>query len=186
MSTETPAEGQASAGQAAEEHATTSGAVPPVAEVSRLPLFIMGAVVVLAALMLIAVVAFRGPKTYDAGTPEAALQNYLVAVLDDRNEDAMYALLTPSAQSRCRDIYDGLGLTSYYSTGYRAELDDMTLDGDGDRAEARVVFRRSSQGDPFDNSSYSSEREFSLRRLDGDWLIDRAGWPYSYEDCTRP
>ncbi len=154
-----------------------------VGRVSRLPLLIMVAVLVMAALLTIALVASRDPKTYPVGTPEAALQEFVAAAIDN-DEDAMLALLTDEMRLACTqrapdDIYGGW----WSDTNVQAHLASIEIDGVN--AKATVRFREGNNDDPFNGSSWDFERPFSLLRVDDTWLVERAGWPYPFDDCTR-
>jgi hypothetical protein len=151
--------------------------------VSKLPLVIIGAVVALAVLVVVALVAFRGPVEYAPGTPEAALQSFLQAGFDNQDQSVLFAMLTPDARARCeRDAETGRYSSIWDSDGLRAELETMRIDGD--KAVATVGFRHGNSTDPFNDYSYSFTDTYTLLRVDGKWLIDRAGWPYQFTSCT--
>lgn len=155
----------------------------PTGGASKLPLVIMGAVVAMAALLTIVLVAVRGPTTFDEGTPEATLQSFLNAALDD-DEPAMLALLTEGSRQRCEEELERWTYgRSWYNDNVRAGLDEIEIDGEA--AEATVVLRRSDSNDPFDSSTWSSDESFKLERSEGDWLIARASWPHPFASCTR-
>ena len=155
----------------------------PPATVSKLPLLIIGAVVGLAVLVTVALIATSDTETYEPGTPEAALQDFLQAGFDG-DSDAMFGLLTADSRAACETTRDQERFDEGSdSDGLRAELEGMTVEGA--TATAEVRFEHSSGNDPFDNSSWSYNERFRLERVDGAWLIDRAGWPWPFEDCTR-
>lgn len=157
--------------------------VEPPTRVSKLPLLIMGAVVGVAVLVTIALVALRGPKTYDPGSPEAGLQDFLEASFDS-DTDAMVDLLTDETRARCDNQLDERRFDNYsYNDGLRAELDEMSVEGA--TASAIVTFRQTDSNDPFDSSSWSYSERFELIQVEGVWLVDRAGWPYELAECTR-
>lgn len=149
---------------------------PPTA--SRLPLVAMGALVLVAVIAGIAL-AIGGPATYDAGTPEAALQDYLQASLDG-DADAIADSLGPIGAELCRDELDRL---SSRSSGLRFGLDDMRVDGD--RARATVSQRYGSGGDPFDGPSRANDQTFELQRSDGTWYVVVASWPWDIDRCLQ-
>jgi len=155
--------------------------VAPARGVSKLPLYIMTAVVVLVVVLVVLFAAFRGNTEYDAGTPEAALQEFLVATIEDGDVAAMSALMTQRTRGRCSDELRGSRPTDYWSTGYRAELEDMTVRGSTATAVVRL---RKNNNDPFDGSSYSFERDFTLQAASGGWLIDTASWPNDLRRCS--
>ena len=157
--------------------------VEPPTRVSKLPLLIMGAVVGLAVLVTIALVSLRGPKTYDPGSPEAGLQDFLEASFDG-DTAAMADLLTDETRARCDDRLDERRFDAdFYSDGLRAELDEISVEGA--TATATVTFRQTDSNDPFDSSSWSYSERFELIQVEGAWLVHRAGWPYELADCTR-
>ncbi len=150
--------------------------------VSRLPLMIVAAVGVMAALVTLAVAAGRGPENYAEGTPEATLQQFISASFEN-DEDAMLKLLTDDARARCVEAFDDDLYERSWSTGnMRADLDDFELEGDSARATVRFV--EGSDG-PFGDSSWDYERNFTLVRVGEIWRVERAGWPYPFDDCTR-
>lgn len=148
--------------------------------VSKLPLYVMGAVVGLAILVTIALVVARGPADYEPGTPEAALQDFLDAAFDE-DGDALLALMSPEPRERCRDHFEDYGYGRYSSDGLRLELERM--DVSGDTATAQVELHQAADN-PFDNSRWSYTESFELTRIDGEWLIEHAGWPWQAADCT--
>ncbi len=129
----------------------------------------------LVALIAVAAVfiAIREPVTFDPGTPERVVQDYLIAVLDEDAETA-HALLAPDLQARC-DIEE---LEDRY---YRREDNRITLVEsriDGDRATIEVKFTATYNDGPFEYSDWSYEESFKLTRGDGAWRISSAPWPY--------
>jgi hypothetical protein len=146
--------------------------------VSKLPLLIMGGVVAVSILVVIALVAARANTSYEPGTPEAALQQFLTAVLDDDRE-ATLAMLVPEVRAACeREIDGGPGFSG---DDLLAELDEIEVTGDSARATVRF---RSDSGDPFDNSSWDFDHRYTLRQVQGEWRIESAGWPYPLGRCT--
>lgn len=147
--------------------------------VSRLPLLIMGAVIAMIALLTVALLATRSPATYPDGSPEAALQDFVTATLDD-DDVTMLALLTDDARRSCGDEIDRID--NWTRDDMRAELE--SIDVEASTAEASVRFRRVDSGDVFGGSSWDVEATFELIRVDGVWLVDRAGWPYALQRCS--
>ena len=153
------------------------------ATVSKRPLQIMAAVVGLAVLVTIALVAARGPETYAPGTPEAALQGFLEAGIDG-DSAALFALVTDESRDQCQSALDEERFDEpWHNDGLRAELEDMTVTGDVATAEVR--FHQRGTNDLFGSSSWTYDERFTLERVDGAWLIDRAGWPWLFTECTR-
>lgn len=147
----------------------------PPPSVSKLPLYVMGALVALAVLVVVAL-AIRGTTEYPAGSPERALQDYLNAALEGDKDDVALTI-TEEFSRRCLNEEDAFGDLS--SIGF--ELDSIKVDGDIAVVEATT--RRSSSGDPFDSSYRTGEADFSLRRVDGQWLVDEASWPWPMTRC---
>ncbi len=151
--------------------------------VSRLPLAIMAAVVVVAALVTIALSQSRSPEQYDVGSPEAALQQFVSAGLGG-DEGAMLDLLPEDKRAACIVAFrDDVYATTWRADDIRSELDEMVIEGD--TARATVLFREGGSNGPFDGSSWDYDRRFTLVLVGDQWLVDRAGWPYPFEDCTR-
>lgn len=155
----------------------------PPTRVSRLPLVIMSVVIAMLALLTVAIVAGRSPASYPEGSPEAALQAFVTAVLDN-DEDAVLALLTDEHRSRCRtEIDDESVYGRRWSEGdVRAELESIEVREE--RATAIVQFRNLDSDDPFGGSSWDRDHRFTLRDTEDGWLVDGAQWPYSLERCT--
>ncbi len=144
---------------------------------------IMGAIIAMAALLTIALAANRNVASYPEGSPEAALQQFVSASLDE-DEDAMLLLLTDQMRSRCTALLADSGFDrSWSGTSLRADLAEIEVDGD--RAEAMVRFQEGNNDDPFDSSSWDFERRYVLVESDGSWFIERAGWPDAFDNCTR-
>jgi hypothetical protein len=156
----------------------------PPSSVSKLPLLIMGAVVAIAVLVTVALIMGRDTKTYSPGTPEAAVQDFIQAGFDN-DMPALLASLTTDARTSCeaeivRQRFDD----NVYSEGLRAALEDMEITSD-DTAIAEVQFHQDNTNNLFDTSGWSHDERFTLTRIDGDWLIDKADWPYQFSECTR-
>lgn len=157
-------------------------AVAPARSVSKLPLYIMTAVVVLAILLVLLLAALRGNTEYEAGSPEEALQTFLVAALEQNDYDTVNSMLTAGAKARCRSELSDARSSVISGSDYRAELEDM--DAATTTATAIVRFHRSSD-DPFDGGGYSFDRDFLLVRSGDDWLIDEAEWPRALQYCSE-
>lgn len=148
-----------------------------VPSVSRLPLVAMGALVVFAVLLAIAL-GLRGPKELPAGTPEAAAQDYLEAVLEGE-DDALLDLLAANRVPACRNEFGRTG--GYTMSGVGFELDNVEITGDTARVE--LTQRSSSSGDPFEGSRRSGEQFVELIRENGEWKVDGASWPWRLQNC---
>ena len=119
------------------------------------------------------VVAFGEPTRFDSGTPEAATQDYLLAVLAE-DFDAAHGMLTPELQKRCdvRDLDDRY----YRSDGDRITLEESRITGE--TAVVELEFTATYSGDAFDFDVYSYIERFDLERVDGDWRIAEPPWPF--------
>ena len=159
---------------------TESDAGRPHETVSRLPLVIAAAVVTMVALLTVALLAARSPASYPEGSPEAVLQDFVAALIDE-DESTVLALLTPESRQRCASELEYADWR--YGAGQRAEL--LSIEVVGDRAEATVRFRQFDDGNVFGASWWDDDAVYVLERVDGTWLVARAGWPWPLQDCTR-
>ena len=150
---------------------------PPV---SRLPLLIAGVVVAMIALLTVALVATRKPASYAEGSPEEALQGFVTATLD-HDEEVMLALVTDELRARCASSIEG-GDVWRHGNEYRAELESLEVDGD--TAEAVVELRELSR-DVFGGSSWDTDIDYELERVDGAWRIAGADWPWALQRCSQ-
>ena len=128
----------------------------------------IGVLVFIAALVAI----LRQPTEFEAGTPEAATQQYVQAVIDDEPE-AAWALLTPALQSSC--TAEELDDRSHRSRGRILLVDTETRD-DSATVDLRITTTYSDDPFAFDEQSY--ERQFRLSLVDGEWRISDAPWPF--------
>ena len=123
--------------------------------------------------------AFGGTASYAPGTPEAALQEFLQANLDG-DRAAIEAMLEPSGAEQCQEELERFG---FRASGLRFGLDDMRVEGD--RAWATASKRYGSGGDPFDGPTRAVDERFELRRIDGEWKIVAATWPWDIDRCLE-
>lgn len=150
--------------------------------VSRWPMTIMAAIVVLAALVTLALAADRGPESYPVGSPEAVLQQFVTSALDG-DGDTMIGLLTEERRAGCREaLRHDIGDPRWVDGDVRAELDDIVIEGD--TAQVTVRFHERTGSGPFDSSTWDYGRRFTLVEVEETWLIDRAGWPWVFGSCT--
>jgi hypothetical protein len=130
-------------------------------------LALLGAVVLIGAV----VGALREPAALEPGTPEAAVQAYLQAVLAGDAADALEHL-DAAATRRC----DAADLrTAWVPDSLRATLDEVTVDGD--TAEVVVRLRSIAGPEPFGGSGVLMTEVFTLRREEGAWRISEPFWP---------
>jgi hypothetical protein len=134
---------------------------------------VVGSILAVVSLTVVIVVlaGSREPKSFAAGTPEAALQGYLVA-WDDGNFEAAYAAFSSSAQRElpfgdferaARDWRSGQA-----SVDRLAFIDRST--GDSKRVTVFLIVEER-YGEGFGAGSYRSAREVEMIREDGVWRI---------------
>jgi hypothetical protein len=122
---------------------------------------------VLVALAAVAFAAMRPTTTFAPGTPEAAVQGYLSAVLESDSEKAA-GYLAPGSPCALGDL-DRTGVAA----SARVSLVDSTTDSDTARVRVRVSY---SSGDPFGGAE-SENQTFRLTRSAGTWRISGIPWP---------
>lgn len=145
--------------------------------VSRLPLVAMGALVVLAIFIAIAL-GVRGPTEFAEGTPEAAVQDYLQAVLDG-DHDAVVAVIAAEHRADCRAELGRSGIYGVDGVGF--ELDEIEVAADTARAE--ITQRSTNGGDPFGGTQRYRDSYVELRLENDEWKVDGASWPWSMQNC---
>ena len=141
---------------------------------SRLLLW-MGVALVALVVLATAITLLRGPAEFEPGTPEAVVQAYIEAVLDEDPDDA-WELLTPRLQGRC----DPEDLEPRYR---RARQGGITLIETRERENTAVVeleFNAASDDGPFDVYEYSYRERFDLRLVDGEWRVSDVPWPFDW------
>jgi len=126
--------------------------------------------------VIVTLVAGSGdPEPLPEGSPEAAVQDFILAV--DKGEfEAAYALLHPELRDVCpisefrRYVGDGR------DAGFRVAL--RSVDLIADEAHVAVAVTSFSGRPPFDFSEYTNEALFVLVEVDGAWMIKEAPWPF--------
>lgn len=114
------------------------------------------------------VVLLRPSATeFDPTTPEGTVQSYVRAVLDDDREQALALLEDPS---------DECDLDHHRRDSIRVTLEGVETTDD----HSKVTIRMTTQGGepPFDTYEYTERVTFELTRVEGNWLITRAPWPF--------
>lgn len=134
----------------------------------NLVLAVVVALVGVVAVLAVVLSATRDPTEYDPGSPEAAVQGYLSAVVD---RDHAAAAERFAAGSSC-DVAD-LD-RAFVPDDVRVVLVEADVDGDSARVVVDVV---QSPGDVFGGSEFSEQQTFRLGRSDGDWRIEGEPWP---------
>ena len=141
---------------------------------SRPVLMVLAAVVV--AVVVLALVAGRSRRqTFDEGTPQATLQNYLDAVFDG-DPDQARTFLDQATDERCERPLR----RNVVADTVRAVLIDERIDQDRATIEVRLTFGDDS---PFGSGGYDMDERFFLERLDDEWRIAEDPWPAA--PCDR-
>jgi hypothetical protein len=141
----------------------------------------IGAAVVALALVsvLVSVLAGgRAPASLEPGSPEEAVQRYLLAI-KDRDHASAYALLSPDIREVC-SYTDYVAESRYFyqeTSDFRVQLDEAVI-LDADTADVRVRITQFYGNPPFDLSESNFTASYLMTRVDGDWYLDQAAWPY--------
>lgn len=117
----------------------------------------------------------RQPVTYPRGSPEAAVQAYVQAMLDG-DEDTAAAWLDPDMECDAAHLADADVPDDVRVTLRHAEVD-------GDVAEVEIGVTVTSGRGPFDTYEYEDHHRFELAQSDGGWLITTRPWPWA--SCWR-
>ncbi|GAA3526021.1 hypothetical protein GCM10022263_13480 [Nocardioides daeguensis] len=125
---------------------------------------VVGAIVVAS---LITAVASRHPARLEPGSPEAAVQDYLDAVLE-RDAEAAARHLAPDSPCGVEDLDK-----AYVDDDVRVRLRDTDVTG----GTARVAVAITTGSGELIPSGWTEEHTFRLRRVDGAWLITGSPWP---------
>ncbi len=167
------ARARATAERARWERATRGRA--PVTASNRWLAIVAGAIALAVVAGIAVTVLAGGERTYEEGTPERAVQDYLRAV-GDRDATTALALLAPSIADRC-DTIPRDGITDRGTSSIRATLDRTTIRDDG-TAEVRVRITESYGSDsPFGGGDSTMTQVFLLTKVDGQWRFSDAPWP---------
>ena len=141
---------------------------------------IVGAVVVLAMVSVLAtLLAGDDVEALPGGSPERAVQEYLLA-LQDREYSEAYALLASDLQSNCslQDFQRSMRTPDQYTL--RVRLDEVRMIETG--AEVYVRITQSFSAQPFPSESTMTQR-YLLEEEAGSWRLTDASWPY--HGCAR-
>ncbi len=132
-------------------------------------------VLLLAASVIVALLESEEP--FEAGTPEAGVQDYLRAVEEDEFEEA-YRVLSAELKQDCPiDVFAGGTVpTRINLRDDRVTLVKTTTVGDTMFVTVRVT---QFHGDaPLSTSESSFEQRFSLRQEEGEWRFTEYPWPF--------
>jgi len=123
-------------------------------------------VIVLAALVTV-LVASHHPAELEPGSPEAAVQDYVDAVLD-RDSEVALRMLAPGSDCEVEDFDNAyvpedvyMSLREVEVSGSTARVDVSVTDGSGGMIP----------------TEWTEERTFRLQRAGDDWLITGTPWP---------
>ncbi len=135
-------------------------------------------ILVLVMLIVAAVAASnRAPDTFPADSPEATVQAYFQALIDE-DPVAAHAKLSSELQDRC-DPPTGADLSNLHLT--RVILDQV--DTEGDISTVRVSVTQDFGGSPFGPDEMTSDEKMHLAKIDGAWRISALPWPFF--GCVR-
>jgi hypothetical protein len=131
-------------------------------------------VAVLGVVGLVAVALARGPITFDPTTPEGAVQEYLLAISQERWDDAV-AILDPESFGSCggEDI-SAMGQQAFTAAHESTDVTDSTA--------VVAVTLQFGEGDVF-GTAWEQYEQFTLIDRDGFWYISQDPWPYFRWSC---
>jgi hypothetical protein len=151
--------------------------VEPRGELSVSRLWLGGAIAVVAALVVaaltVALLTDDDADDFPEGSPEDALQRYLLA-LEDEDYETAYGYLSDDVQARCT-------LQEFLRYAPQTEVRDSELVLEDSRtfddtALISASVRVYETGSPFETDEYSYERIFELAREDGAWRLSGGEW----------
>jgi hypothetical protein len=135
------------------------------------------AAVSLLALVLAALLVDRRqkPTTYASGTPEAVVQAYVKAIVDDRRVEAL-ALFTPDLRQRCEASFAPDRF--FYSVKIAsASIVRPRRDTSVNETSLVVQIHEESSGGLFSSGGRAHDELVELDRLSGRWAIRSVAWP---------
>lgn len=141
--------------------------VPRVKPLSPRILGILLAAAVAAAVVTV-LLAVRTTTELPDGSPEAAVQEYVQAVIDD-DQEAVVALLSPESDCTPEDIDN-----AWVDEDVRVTLEEVHVSGGTARVEVRIAHGSSG----LFPDEWTEEQDFRLEQVDGAWLITGQPWPY--------
>lgn len=141
-------------------------------------LLVIGGVLVVFVVVAGTLTLLRGPAMFEPGTPEAVVQEYIEAILDD-DVDAAWDLLGPDMQRRCEPE----DLEPRYSRSNRGGIVLIDVSQREDTATVELEFNVSYGDEPFDLYESSYRQRFGLRKVDEAWRISDVPWPFDW--CSR-
>jgi hypothetical protein len=142
-------------------------------------LAVITAGVVLLAVVAVVVTLAAGsgdPEPLPEGSPEAAVQRFIIAI-DDGEYSVAYRLLDEDARKQCFENDFRNRVSNGRNTDMRVQLESVDLFDD--EAGVTVKVRTFSGSPPFDFSESNYTAFFQLRNLDSGWTILNAPQPFS-------
>ena len=142
-------------------------------------LWLIGAGVLLGALLIAAVVValLEQEDTLAEGSPEAAVQSFLLSMEDD-DFGASYDFLSAELKDECKidDLFGSTMRSDGRLKSNRITLDKTTFVTEG---TAVVIVRLTQfQGSgPFGSSEYSFQQRYSLVQEESEWKFKEYPWP---------
>ena len=139
---------------------------------------IAGGLVIVAAIAAIALIG--GPRVveYAAGTPEAAAQEYVQALLDE-DYDLAFTYLAPEIQADCDVGAPSNGLASDSAV---IVFDNVRTFDERTTIDARISWNHYEPG-PFPVDEHETTTRLTLELRNDEWRIVAARWPL--DGCTR-
>jgi hypothetical protein len=130
--------------------------------------------------IVVTVAAGDEPEELPEGSPERAVQDYLLA-LERRDYGAAYALLSPEIQSRCslQDFERSSGTIEPFDVTVR--LDEVRMTSTGAEVYVRITQTFANPPILVPNQSSFTQRYF-LIRVDSAWRLADPVWPYACYD----
>lgn len=129
---------------------------------------IVAAIVVIVAVAL--VLALRGPEQLEPGTPEATVQGYLQAVIDE-DPTAVAGFLTADLAKRCASDLDQV---RFHPDSFKAVIADTRPSRD--QMFITVEITEGSGASVF-SDSYTFDEILVLEKTSGTWSIAEVPWP---------
>ena len=141
-------------------------------------IWLIGAGVLLGGLLIaaVAVALLEKEDPLTEGTPEAAVQIFLLS-LEDEDYDASYDLLSTELKQDCEiaDLFTFPGRTSDRLKSDRITLDKTTFVNG--TAVVTVILTQFRGSGPFGASESSYPQQFFLQQEEGEWKFKDYPWP---------
>ena len=144
---------------------------------------------VLIGVSVVVTLAGRGgePERFTPGTPEAAVQDYLLAIEDRRDREA-YDFIHPDVADRCDYEHFRTTLGEFQGDGVRRNRDLrvslVNVEKVDQTVEVNVRVTRFYANPPFDSSEHSRGERFVLEEEAGSWRFTEPPWPMNW--CPDP